>query len=62
MCFVPLLFSFVELALENMVDGAKGLHNSKTTDIQAFLRFRNGLRSHSHATLWHLYSLSLIVR
>ena len=53
-CFLPLLFSFcffVKLALANRVDGAKGLHNSKIKDIQASLRFRNGLRSNSHATL-----------
>ena len=42
---------FFKLALANRVDGAKGLHNSKRTDTQASLRFRNGLRSHSHATL-----------
>ena len=47
-CSVLLLFSFcffVKLALANRVDGAKGLHNSKTTNLQAFLRFRNGLRN-----------------
>ena len=55
MCFVLLLFSFcffVKLALSSRVDGANGLRNSKTTDIQGSLMFKNGLRSHSHASCY----------
>ena len=51
---VRLLFSFCffdKQALANRVDGARGLHNSETTNLLAFLRFRNGLRHHLHATL-----------
>ena len=51
---VLLLFSFcffVRQALTKRVDGARGLHNSEATNLLAFLRFRNGLRHLSHATL-----------
>ena len=51
---------FVRQALAKRVDGARGLHNSEATDFPAFLR--NGLKHHSHATLSHLDSLSLIFR
>ena len=57
-CFLYFCF-FVKLAL---VDGARHLHNSEISNLQASLKCRNGLRHHSLATWWLLYSLNLIFR
>ena len=52
LCFCCFLFCFfVKQALANRVDCAKGLHNSEATNPPVKLRFRNGLKHHSHATL-----------
>ena len=44
-------FFFVKQALANRVDGTKGVQNSEATNLPACLRFRKGLKHHSHATL-----------
>ena len=53
---------FGKWVLAHRVDGARDLHDSKTTNLQAYLKVNSALKDLSQAIWWLLYSVSLSFR